>query len=115
MNIRTGDIAERMLNQVRDASSLTPDPNVYDYLVPLGCVLIRRNTCECLYIKRNTSYKGNRYTIALQGTPEEFRDYERRQESLTEQIPELSVVNWSEVEEMIEWAPNVPRCLEPGR
>lgn len=105
MIVRTGDLAKELYKEARKHDdALQPDPKVYDYRIEHGAVLIRRGTHECLYIK-TTGHKAGR-AIALQGAPEEFATYRH---SLEKAYTEMEIVNWREVEEMVAWAPKVPR------
>lgn len=104
MIIRTGDIARGLLDEARKQANNDADPNVYDYMIRNGAVLIRRESKECLYIKTAGVKAG--YAIALQGMPGEFT---KNREKLDEMFLEMEVVNWEEVEEMIKWAPMVPQ------
>lgn len=92
--VRTGDTAMELLKTALGYDERQPDPRVYDYRIMDGAVLIHRATGDCLYIKHE-----DKRTIALQGTPEELATYRQ----------DMEIVNWDEVEEMVAWAPKVPR------
>ena len=108
MNMRVGEEAKALLKEAKSYEWLDADPNVYDYWIERGVVLIRRVSKECLYLKTEGIRGGK--TIALQGTPEDFQEvYDNRKEFMNTFI-EVRVVNWDEIKEMIKWAPRVPTC-----
>lgn len=105
MIVRTGTTAKKLYRAAsRDRTPLGGDPAVYDYCIKNGAVLIRRKTKECLYIKTDGGSRG--LAIALQGMPKEFAEHRTY---LRYEYKEAHLIDWTEIEEMTSWAPNVPQ------
>lgn len=105
MIIKTGGAAEKIVKYALKYVPSEPDPQVYDYPIKHGVVSIHRRTGECTYLKSQGTRKGAKY-IALRGQPEEFH---KHRDTITELFEESAIINWTEVKEMIEWAPRVPQ------
>lgn len=104
MKVQAGEVAKMALEKIKRYLPTEPNPYIYDYPVRNGMVIIERNTKECTYIKTSGSKQG--FAIALQGMPEEFSKYRKIIEFNYE---DALVIDWSEVEEMVEWTERVPK------